>query len=65
MTLSERLTHLREANPSNTYFMDPKTRSIYLLVPKPGNTEPNQFFHIMPATYTAICVHTESEEITY
>ena len=65
MTLSKRLKTLREANPDNIYDLDTETRSIYMLVPKPGNTEPNELFYIMPATYTAICVYSESETEVY
>ena len=65
MKLSERIALLREANPESIYDLDTKTRSIYMLVPKPGNTEPNELFYIMPATYTAICVYSESETEAY
>lgn len=64
MTLTERIEKLRQANPTTTYFLDPTTRSIYMLVPEPDTEMPDLNDYLQPA-YTAICVYTESETVDY
>ena len=65
MNLDERITLLREANPENIYVLDTVHRTIWMLVPKPVKPHPDETFYIMPATYTAICVYSESETEAY
>ena len=63
MTLTDRITKLREANPENIYELDTVTRSIYLLVPIIGVLEANAY--ISTEGYTGILVYTESETEAY